>query len=63
MRKSFCPPELLLMVNISSDTLILEEYLEGEEITATIMPLESAQNPICKQVAQDCEKAAQIMRP
>lgn len=93
------------------DTLILEEYLEGEEITATIMPPgmydinfknvtlnkywhlplvkrfnhnngiapysgvvavienstlisnEEAQNPIYKQVAQDCEKAAQIMRP
>ncbi|KAF0396424.1 carboxylate--amine ligase [Gigaspora margarita] len=93
------------------DTLILEEYLEGEEITATIMPPgtydinfknvafnkywhlplvkrfnhnngiapysgvvaviensslisnEEAQNPIYNQVAQDCEKAAQIMRP
>ncbi|CAG8738818.1 26061_t:CDS:2, partial [Racocetra persica] len=93
------------------DTLILEEYLEGEEITATIMPPgiydinfknaifnkywhlplvkrfnhnngiapysgvvavienstlisnEEAQSPIYKQVAQDCEKAAQIMRP
>ncbi|RIB11424.1 hypothetical protein C2G38_2132585 [Gigaspora rosea] len=93
------------------DTLILEEYLEGEEITATIMPPgmydinfknvtfnkywhlplvkrfnhnngiapysgvvaviensslisnEEMQYPIYKQVAQDCEKAAQIMRP
>ncbi|KAF0534634.1 carboxylate--amine ligase [Gigaspora margarita] len=96
---------------VYGDTLILEEYLRGEEITVTVMPPgtyninfknitfnkywhlplvkrfnhisgiapysgvvavidnsalvsnEEMQNSIYKRVAQDCEKAAQIIRP